>query len=158
MPKRMIKPWILVIPLALLLSAAVACGSDEAKEQVAGETSTAVVGQMVETEAGFYVNVTPQELSSMLATKDFTLVNAYHRYEGEIEGTDLFIPYDEIAERVGELPAQRDSKIVLYCASGDSSVAAATTLVGLGYTNIWNLDGGMVAWVEAGYPLVDAQR
>jgi rhodanese-related sulfurtransferase len=27
------------------------------------------------------------------------------------------------------------------------------TLVSLGYTNIWNLDGGMVAWEQADLPL-----
>jgi rhodanese-related sulfurtransferase len=154
MPKLMIKPWILLVPLALLLSAAVACGSDEAKEKVSGEAATAVVGQMVETDAGFYVNVTPQELWSMLGDKDFTLVNVYAGYEGEIEGTDLFISYDS----PDEFPGERDSKIVVYCRSGNSSASAATTLVSLGYTDVWNLDGGMIAWAEAGYPLVNERQ
>jgi rhodanese-related sulfurtransferase len=30
---------------------------------------------------------------------------------------------------------------------------AAEKLVGLGYTNVWNLDGGMVAWEQAGLPI-----
>jgi len=30
---------------------------------------------------------------------------------------------------------------------------AAKTLIQLGYTNIWNLDGGMVAWENAGFPI-----
>jgi rhodanese-related sulfurtransferase len=33
------------------------------------------------------------------------------------------------------------------------SAIAAETLVGLGYTNIWNLDGGMVDWEQAGYTI-----
>jgi len=36
------------------------------------------------------------------------------------------------------------------------SAAAAEALVGLGYTNVWNLDGGMIAWEGAGYPLRDS--
>ncbi len=33
------------------------------------------------------------------------------------------------------------------------STIAAETLVKLGYTNIWELKGGMQAWEVAGYPL-----
>jgi rhodanese-related sulfurtransferase len=157
MPKRMLKPWLLVISLALLLTAAVACGSDETKTEVGGQTHTAVAGEIVETGAGSYINVSPQELWSMLADKDFTLVNVFTGFMGDIEGTDAAIPYDRIADRIDELPQATDSKIVVYCRSGHSSAAAATTLVSLGYTNVWNLDGGMTAWAEAGYPLVNTR-
>lgn len=157
MLKRMMKLWILAIPLALMLSAAVACGSNEAKDEVRGEVPTTVIGQVVEVDGGFYVDVSPEELWSMLAAKDFTLVNVLPEYIGEIEETDLIIPRDEMAGRLDELPAQLDSKIVVYCRSGNNSAAAATALVGAGYTNIWNLDGGMNAWVDAGYPLLNAQ-
>jgi len=33
------------------------------------------------------------------------------------------------------------------------SAMAAESLVGFGFTNIWNLDGGMVEWEQAGYAL-----
>jgi len=79
-------------------------------------------------------------------------------FEGQIEGTDLFIPYNEVSQRLSELPAARDAKIVIYCRSGSMSAIAAETLVGLGYTNVWNLDGGMIAWDEAGYPLLQTQQ
>jgi len=38
------------------------------------------------------------------------------------------------------------------------SAIAAKTLVGLGYTNVWNLDGVMIAWDESGYPLLRTQQ
>lgn len=153
MRERMTKLWLLVVPLVALLATAAACGSTATDEDATG-TAPAALGQRVETADGFYVNVTPEELSSMLSDDDFVLVNVFAGDMGEIEGTDLSIPYDQIAGRLGELPSQRDSQIVLYCRSGGSSAIAATTLVSLGYANVWNLDGGMMAWEAAGYPLL----
>ncbi len=153
MRQTMTKRWLLIVPLVVLLAVAAACGS-AATDEDATQAAPAALGQRVETERGSYVNVTPQELQSMLSDDDFLVVNVYAGDMGEIEDTDLFIPYDQIAGRVGELPSQRDSEIVLYCRSGGSSAIAATTLVGLGYTDVWNLDGGMIAWEEAGYPLL----
>ena len=34
------------------------------------------------------------------------------------------------------------------------SAIAAEALVKGGYTDVWNLDGGMIAWEEAGLPLI----
>jgi rhodanese-related sulfurtransferase len=38
------------------------------------------------------------------------------------------------------------------------SSIAARALVKLGFTNVWNLDGGMIAWQEAGYPLAGTAK
>jgi rhodanese-related sulfurtransferase len=148
---------IVLAALLALAGLAAACGDgDEGGEAETGtEAPSATLGQRMETEGGSYVNVTPAELRSMLETKDYPLVNVHIPYEREIEGTDQFIPYDQVAERLDELPQERDAKIVVYCRSGGMSATAAAALVGLGYTNVWNLDGGMIAWDQAGYPLLD---
>ncbi len=103
-------------------------------------------------------NVNPAQLHDMLANKDFTLVNVKTPYIGEIEGTDLYIPYDQLAARASELPADKGAKILVYCRSGVQSGQAAQTLLSLGYTNVWNLDGGMNAWQAAGYQLIQKNR
>src|SRR3972149_9132756 len=147
---------VVVAALLPLVGLAAACSSGEPEAETSAEAPATTLGQEVEAEGGSYVSVTPAELRSILESKDFPLVNVHIPYERGIEGTDLFIPYDQIAERVGELPQERDAKIVLYCRSGSMSAAAAEALVGLGYTNVWNLDGGMIAWEGAGYPLRDS--
>ncbi len=154
MLKRMTRPWLAATSLALLLAVAAACGSDGDGTNDSATPGAASVGTTVEVDGGSFVDVTPQELQSKLAGDDFPLVNVHVPYGGEIEGTDLFLAYDEIADHVGELPSERDTKIVLYCRSGGMSASAATSLVGLGYTNVWNLDGGMIAWEDAGYQLL----
>jgi rhodanese-related sulfurtransferase len=133
------------------------CTSPEKEAELDDGAAPPVAGQQVEADGGIYIDVSPEELVSMLKSKDFVLVNVHVPYAGEIEGTDLFIAYDQMADRLGELPSQTDAKIVVYCRSGGMSAIAAKTLVGLGYTNIWNLDGGMIAWEAAGYPLVDRE-
>ena len=110
-------------------------------------------GVPVSVDGGTYSNITPAQLAEMLKGDDFFFVNTHIPYEGEIAETDAFIAYDEIAERLNEYPADTNAKIVLYCRSGRMSAVAAEELVKAGYTHVWNLDGGMIAWEAAGYEL-----
>lgn len=104
---------------------------------------------------GRYTDVSAGGLAAMLKRKDFPLINVHVPYEGEIDGTDLFIPYDEIGSQLDKLPPDRRARVVLYCLTGRMSAIAARTLVERGYTEVWNLDGGTVGWKAAGYPLLD---
>lgn len=114
-----------------------------------------VTGKTVTAAGGSYQNITANELNAMLKNKDFVFINVHIPYEGNIAGTDLSIPYNEITkpENLAKLPADKNAKIVLYCRSGRMSAIAAEALVSLGYTNVWNLAGGMLDWERAGYPL-----
>ena len=111
------------------------------------------VGEQVSVADGSYTRVSPNELQVVLEDKNLPLVNTHIPFEGDIPGTDLSIPYTEIDQNLGLLPSDKDAKIVLYCRTGRMSTEAAGTLVGLGYTNVWELGGGMVAWEEEGLPL-----
>jgi len=46
-----------------------------------------------------------------------------------------------------------DEKLVIYCTSGDRSAIAASFLLKKGYKNVFNLSGGINAWVQAGYKI-----
>lgn len=107
---------------------------------------------------GQWTNVTPDRLAQMLGHKDFTFVNVKTPYIGEIDGTDLYIPYDQLTARASQLPQAKDARILVYCLSGVESAQAAQALLGLGYTNVLNLDGGMNAWQSSGRTLVQKNR
>ena len=118
-----------------------------------GCQSKAATGERVSAAGGSYQDVTPNELQTMLKNKDFVFINVHIPFAGNIPSTDLSIPYDQIEQNLAQLPAEKDAKIVLYCSSGRMSQIAAEELVSLGYTNIWNLEGGMVDWKQAGFEL-----
>jgi rhodanese-related sulfurtransferase len=117
--------------------------------------SVDAVGETVTVDGGSYTRIVPDELNTMLKDKDFVFVNVHIPFAGNIANTDLSIPYDQITESLylTQLPADKDAKIVLYCRSGRMSAIAAEALVKLGYTNVWDLEGGMVSWEQAGYDI-----
>lgn len=110
--------------------------------------------QATQPPGGSYTNISVEELHQELANKDFTFVNVHIPFEGDIAGTDLSIPYNEIEQNLDRLPADKASKIVLYCRSDRMSTIASEKLASLGYSHVQNLEGGMIAWEKAGFPLV----
>jgi len=112
-----------------------------------------LTAERVAVAGGEYSNISVPILESMLENEDFTFVNVHIPFGGDIPNTDVSIAYNEIEANLDLLPADKDSTIVLYCRSGSMSRTASETLVGLGYTNILNLEGGFNAWRDAGHPI-----
>lgn len=63
------------------------------------------------------------------------------------------IPLAKLAERIGELEKFKDKPVLLCCASGMRSGKAGGELKKQGFSKIYNLAGGVDAWVGAGYPI-----
>jgi len=136
--------------LGFMVMALASCQSAE----ITTSTSTPQeIGKVIQVEGGSYKDLSVVELNTLMENKDFTLINVHIPFEGNLPKTDLSIPYDTISQNLDKLPDDKAAKIVLYCRSDRMSTIAAAELVKLGYTNIWNLDGGMVAWEQAGLPI-----
>ena len=56
-------------------------------------------------------------------------------------------------ERLGAGSAPGECDIVLYCGTGGRSALAAKSLDAMGFRNVKSMDGGIVAWAEAKFPL-----
>lgn len=145
--------WRLAFITSLGITVLAACTPNTSTSAPAPTLGVGSVGKQVTAQGGVYTDIPSQDLHAMLANKDFTFVNVHIPFEGNIPQTDVSIPYDQIAGQLDKLPTDRSAKIVLYCRSGRMSTEAAQVLVKQGYTNVFQLAGGMIAWEKAGYPI-----
>jgi phage shock protein E len=100
-------------------------------------------------------------MARFMTQKGFILVDVRSPEEhlaGSIPGTDRNIDFREIQSRHREIGAKLEDHIVVYCQSGRRSNIAAETLADLGYRHVYNVEGSMNAWIEAGFPVVHSQQ
>jgi len=62
------------------------------------------------------------------------------------------IPLGELGKRASELPAGKP--VLICCATGARSGKAASVLKAAGREQVFNLDGGLQSWRQAGLPVV----
>lgn len=72
--------------------------------------------------------------------------------QGMIEGA-IHIPLGELSERASELPS-RETPLLIYCASGVRSYAAAEMLRALGWDDPVSMEPGFNGWKKAGLPWI----
>jgi len=101
--------------------------------------------------------ISVDQLEKFMDQKNFTLINVHIPYQGEIDNTDLLIPFNAINQYKNLLPKNKDAKIVVYCMEDQMSDIAAEQLIKMGYTRVFNLQGGMLAWQNQGRRLVYRQ-
>ena len=84
----------------------------------------------------------------MDAREPFELIDVREKFEYEIARIDgaKLIPLAEIGERTEEL--QREQPIVVHCHSGTRSAQAVRLLQQRGFSNVYNLEGGIYAWSD----------
>ena len=69
---------------------------------------------------------------------------------GIIPGADA-MPLTVVPLRMQDIP--RDKQVVIYCRTGARSAQACMYLSQYGFTNIYNLRGGIVTWAQSGLPI-----
>jgi rhodanese-related sulfurtransferase len=63
------------------------------------------------------------------------------------------VPAAELQSQADTLKKWRDKNVITYCDSGTNGASAARSLVKLGFTKVFNLQGGLNAWVKDNMPL-----
>ncbi|MCL1916993.1 MAG: rhodanese-like domain-containing protein [Peptococcaceae bacterium] len=136
--QRHIKSWTFICVMILCACVFSACSSKRLDAPSVPDSDNTAV----------YQKITAKEAKEMMDSgKPYILldVRTNEEYaEKRIDGA-LLIPNYEIAERAAvELPDQ-SALILVYCRSGGRSAAAALELIGMGYTNVYDL-GGINNW------------
>ncbi len=72
--------------------------------------------------------------------------------DGHIEGATL-LPLSEFQQKYESVLGEKDAKIVMQCRSGKRSMDACMFLLSKGYSDLNNLEGGILAWTQAGFPI-----
>lgn len=117
-----------------------------------------------------YENVTACQAKNILEEEDAFLLDVRTPAEfnySHIEGATLIplknVPAHDpvnlsddqlLPNRMKELPEDKNTKIVVYCYTGKRAGIASQMIVDAGYKRVYNIQGGLTAWVNAGYPVV----
>lgn len=135
--------------ILLLLLITVFFFSMQKKEVSAGFETVTVeeAGEMVEKDEVFILDVrTPAEFNSS-HIEGATLIPVTNSGGSNLSSDQL------LEARINEVP--RDKKILVYCRTGHRSITASNLLVAAGYSDVYNMEGGITAWTGAGYPVVN---
>lgn len=97
-------------------------------------------------------DITPARAAELVRDGDAQLVDVRTPEEveaGRIEGSK-HIELEQLPAQAGEI--ERERPVVFYCRSGARSALATGAFRASGY-EAYNLDGGLLAWVEGGLPI-----
>lgn len=93
--------------------------------------------------------VSPQEFANLAKDKNAFVIDVHTPEQTHIPGTDAVISYDQIQENESKLPVDKSTPILVYCRSGSMSAKASTEIAAMGYTTVYDLEGGTNAYKES---------
>jgi adenylyltransferase/sulfurtransferase len=101
--------------------------------------------------------ISVEETHQLLGKKEpVVLLDIREKEEIALEYIDgaTFLPQGFLNEKVENLLPDKNIPVVVYCAGGIRSLAAAKLMKEKGYTNVFSMAKGINGWMEAGYEVV----
>jgi rhodanese-related sulfurtransferase len=97
-------------------------------------------------------SMTPKQAAAMFAEKKAIIldVRELHEWQAQHIAGAIHIPLSQVEARLGELSLYKESPVIVQCRSGKRSAKAAVTLQSAGFTQVYNLAGGINAWTDDG--------
>ncbi len=97
-------------------------------------------------------SITPTEASKMFAAKEAVIIDVREQNEwdgGHIPGA-IHVPVAQLNNRLAELEEYKDRPVIMQCRSGRRSAQGAVALNAAGFNKLFNMEGGILAWEQAG--------
>ncbi|MHA2116977.1 MAG: rhodanese-like domain-containing protein, partial [Candidatus Thorarchaeota archaeon] len=84
---------------------------------------------------------------------DLLVLDVRNQWEYDISHLhdSLLIPLGELESRLDEIQSYNETEIIVYCRTGVRSQEGSDILVANNFTMIFNMLGGITAWIDAGY-------
>ena len=102
-----------------------------------------------------YSEINPSEATRMLSHDEPLLLDVREIDEfraGYLMGAK-HIPLGQLAAKADQLGEWKDKPVIIYCRSGNRSGVACSQLAKLGFTKLYNLAGGILAWQHENLPV-----
>jgi rhodanese-related sulfurtransferase len=107
----------------------------------------------------FNKNNVPYISADSLVTTNAVLLDARETKEYKVSHLKNAIcvgfDYFDVTKTLKQLPKDKNAKIVVYCSLGIRSEIVADKLIKEGYTNVYNLYGGIFEWKNNNYNVID---
>lgn len=106
-----------------------------------------------------FSEIEPDEAATKLDNGELIAIDVRQPYEwesGHVEGAKL-VPIDGLysfAQKLAELALAKDQPLLFICAVGQRSAAACEVAAIAGFSQVYNLAGGMGNWAYYGLPVV----
>ncbi|HUV83605.1 MAG TPA: rhodanese-like domain-containing protein [archaeon] len=129
----------LIIILLLLSTSALGCLTN-VPEKEAGESIK-------------YINIPVSEAKIKVDSGEYFIldVRTQEEYDAEHIAGSVLIPNEVLLNRLDEVPS--DKPILVYCRTARRSSISSQDLIDNGYSKVYNMEGGIAAWQNAGYPV-----
>lgn len=96
-----------------------------------------------------YINIDNNKLKELLKDeKNTVLIDVRTKDEFEHNNIDksINIPLQELMYNIDEIEEHKGKKIIIYCRSGHRSVTACNLLTLEGFSNLYNLENGIIEY------------
>jgi rhodanese-related sulfurtransferase len=124
---------------------------------MAADPVAVAVDEFLSTLPKDFYGLPPKGLQALLeAGEPITVIDVREVAEfeaGHIEGA-VNLPIRQLARGLRKLPPGKNSPLAVICRSGARSSYGTMSLWLLGYRNLRNVSGGMLAWEKDGFPVV----